>query len=101
MTDPNPRSFVLRTAEQLVNGPRNDDYGPPSEDFARTARLWAGYLGVVELTSVDVACMMVLLKVSRLRATPTHLDSWIDAAGYAACGWDCAAPPPVSEATTE
>lgn len=84
----NARSRLLRDAEQLVNGPRNDTYGPPSEDFARTARLWSGYLGV-EVTAADVACLMILLKVSRLRATPNHQDSWTDAAGYAAAGWDC------------
>lgn len=83
----NARTKLLRDAEQLVNGPRNDTYGPPSEDFARTARLWQGYLGV-PVTAADVACLMILLKVSRLRATPDHEDSWVDIAGYSACGFD-------------
>ena len=86
----NARTRLLRDAEALVNGPRNDTYGPPREDFARTARMWSGYLGV-PITAADVACLMILLKVSRLRATPDHQDSWVDAAGYAAAGWDCVA----------
>jgi hypothetical protein len=31
------------------------------------------------------------LKVARLMHTPGHVDSWVDIAGYAACGADVAA----------
>jgi hypothetical protein len=86
----NARTALLREAESLVNGPRNDTYGPPKDDFARTAKLWAGYLGV-DIEAHDVAALMILLKISRLRISPDHRDSWTDAAGYAACGWDCVA----------
>jgi hypothetical protein len=30
--------------------------------------------------------MMALLKVARLAHSPSHRDSWLDIAGYAACG---------------
>jgi hypothetical protein len=30
--------------------------------------------------------MNALIKVARLSTNPTHKDSWIDLAGYAACG---------------
>ena len=38
------------------------------------------------LDSVDVAAMMVLLKVARINPEEPHPDNWIDIAGYAACG---------------
>jgi len=34
----------------------------------------------------DVALMMALLKIARLKGNPIHGDSWVDLAGYAACG---------------
>jgi hypothetical protein len=32
----------------------------------------------------------MLLKTSRLAWTPTKRDSWVDDAGYAGCGYECA-----------
>lgn len=83
----NGRSEVLQTAEQLVNGDRNDDYGPPSQDFARTAAMWAAYFGV-PIRAHDVAVALSMVKLSRIRVSPTVRDHWVDLAGYAACGWD-------------
>ena len=34
----------------------------------------------------DVAAMMALLKIARASVNPEHVDSWIDGAGYMACG---------------
>lgn len=96
----NARKHLLDTAESLVNGDRNVQYGDPNADFARTAQMWSAYLGV-EVKSHDVAVMMVLLKASRLRWTPSKEDSWVDIAGYAACGWDCVAPEPEVQTTAE
>jgi len=31
---------------------------------------------------------MALLKLSRIAWQPNKTDSWIDLAGYAACGWE-------------
>lgn len=85
----NPRSETLTTAEKLINGDRNNHYGPPSQDFTRTARLWTTYLdGRTTVEAHDVAIMMILLKISRIRWSPEQHDHWIDIAGYAACGWD-------------
>lgn len=95
---PNVRASVLLEAESLVNGDRNKSYGDPNADFSRTAALWQIYLmGVVErnggkltLAAHDVAVMMALLKISRLAWSPEKRDSWVDLAGYSACGADCA-----------
>lgn len=84
----NPRSDILLTAEELVNGDRNVQYGDPRQDFQRTADMWSAYLGY-RVEPHDVAAMMCLLKVSRIRWSPLKKDSWVDLAGYAACGWDC------------
>ena len=67
---------------------REVTYGTPSECFGRIAALWNNYLNLRsgELTSVDVATMMVLLKLGRLVGDPTCGDGWIDIAGYAGCG---------------
>jgi hypothetical protein len=86
---PNARAELLREAERLVNGDRNAQYGDPRQDFQRTAAMWGAYLGT-EVAPHDVAAMMAMLKVSRIRWSPEKFDSWADLAGYAACGWDCA-----------
>ncbi len=57
-----------------------------------------GYVRYDDLISVideildphDVAVMMTQLKMSRLAWSPQKQDSYVDAAGYMACGWDCA-----------
>ena len=82
------RSALLADADTIINGDRNVSYGPPSADFARTAAMWTAYLGT-NIEQHDVAAMMALLKVSRIRWSPTKRDHWQDLAGYAACGWDC------------
>lgn len=91
----NTRQEVLQTAEMLVNGDRNVQYGDPSADFKRTADLWTAYLaglgdkagsGDWAVEAHDVAAMMCLLKISRIAWSPNKLDSWVDLAGYAACG---------------
>jgi len=86
---PSNRSSVLHEADALVNGERNIDYGDPIADFRRTADLWSAYLGGVKLQPHDVAAMMSMLKLSRIRWSPEKRDHWVDLAGYAACGYDC------------
>lgn len=84
----NRRAALLREAERLVNSDRNTTYDDPTIDFARISGLWSVYLGR-DLSTVDVAALMALLKLARIMGNPDHEDSWIDLAGYAACGWDC------------
>ena len=84
------RKSILDEAESLINGDRNADYGPPTQDFARTAALWTVYLaGRTEIQPHDVAAMMALLKLSRIVWSPGNRDHWVDLAGYAACGFEC------------
>lgn len=96
------RASLLREAESLVDGERNIQYGSPSQDFERTAALWTAYLdGKRYLEAHDVAVMMILLKASRLRWSPTKRDSWVDVAGYAACGWDTVEEPLLDDTKDE
>jgi len=76
------REDVLRTAGELITGDRQATYGSAKDSLARIARMWSAYLGV-EVTEVDAAAMMALLKISRSRSG-VHLDNWVDVCGYGA-----------------
>lgn len=86
------RNECLDIAKKIVSGEREKAYGSPENNFNRIAELWTTYLqGRDEerldyLTAKDVAVMMMLLKVARLMSGTSTQDSWIDIAGYAACG---------------
>lgn len=88
------RRSVLEEATRLTAGDRNVAYGDPRKDFERTARIWSAYLmnklsPGQKINHHDVAAMMIGLKLSRIAETPGKRDSWVDAAGYAACGFEC------------
>lgn len=84
---------MLDEARGLVTGDRNAVYGPPNQDFQRTADMasaWGFQVDGKPLQSHHVAIFVDLIKTSRLKWTPTKRDSWVDKAGYAACGLECA-----------
>lgn len=90
------RADILHAAEKCVCGQRETDYGTPEDNFKAIAELWEAYLnkactrGVnVRVEAKDVAAMMALLKIARIAAGGGKADSWIDLAGYAACGAEC------------
>lgn len=78
------RQTILDAASEAVCD-RGPAYGTPRENFDRVAGMWTTILGF-PVSSDDVALMMVAFKVARLCATPSHTDSWVDIAGYAAVG---------------
>jgi len=84
------RTEILEKVAEIVSGEREDTYGGPEDSFRLIAELWATYLSrggdTIRISPEDVAAMMALLKIARLSQAPDHLDSWIDLAGYAACG---------------
>ena len=90
------RADILHAAEKCVCGQREQDYGTPEDNFKAIAELWEAYLnkactrGVnVRVEAKDVAVMMALLKIARIAAGGGKADSWIDLAGYVACGGEC------------
>lgn len=77
------RNDCLDAARQAV-ADRGLNYGRPEDNFAKTAALWSAFLGR-DIKATDVPIMLALLKVARLANDPTHGDSAVDLAGYAAC----------------
>ena len=89
--EPWTRKRVLREAEKCVCGYREQDYGTPEDSFQKIAALWTAYLNyAVKIDAEDVAAMMALLKIARISENQQHMDSWVDLAGYAACGGEIA-----------
>lgn len=78
------RTILIEKAERIVNQDRNTRYGGPEESFTTIARFWSVFLGV-EVSPLQVAGCMILLKLARLKKTPTHEDSVVDGIGYFAC----------------
>lgn len=82
------REEVLNAAKKCVCGGREEDYGSPEDNFTTIGRLWSVYTGH-EYSALDVAIMMALLKVARIKGG-IKKDSFVDLAGYAACAAEIA-----------
>lgn len=86
---------ILQEAERLIYGERNKTYKHPNENFRNIKNMWNAYFIAIEKRSIiphvnniqeiDVAALMVLMKIARLATNTHHLDSWTDVAGYAGC----------------
>jgi hypothetical protein len=80
-----PEEDVLEEALRITSGDRQSQYGPPEQDFTRTAAMWSGLFGhklKEPFEARDVAMAMICLKLSR----ETHQrkrDNSVDVAGYA------------------
>ena len=79
------RSDILETARQYINVDRAAQHGDAEKNFGVIASYWSAHLDH-PVTAADVAVMMTLMKLARIKANPAHLDSWIDGCGYLACG---------------
>lgn len=91
------REDLLNKAAEITKGARQEHYGTPEDNFKRIAEYWQTYLRQTQLDGEeiyikphDVAIMMILMKTARLASDCFHDDSWLDIAGYAACGSECA-----------
>jgi len=86
------RETTLDLAKVAVVTDRLQEYGEPEDNFLDTAELWNGYLRSLYgdtaplLNALDIANLMILLKMARLKTSPKKLDHYVDMAGYAACG---------------
>lgn len=83
------REAILDAARAAVQD-RDASYGTPARGIALVAKMWSSLLGT-PVTSAQVALCLVALKASRLAHAPTHRDSWVDIAGYAAIGAEATA----------
>ena len=78
------RKECLNAAIDAVCKDRENTYGIPEDNFKLIAALWSTYTGT-KISPRDVAVMMILLKVARVRTGTNHSDNFVDIAGYAAC----------------
>ena len=88
--EPSTRADILRCAEKCVCGKREQDYDTPESNFQLIADLWNDYLkkerSSIVVDAKDVAMLMALMKIARIRNGGGSGDSFVDLAGYAACG---------------
>ncbi len=81
---------ILKKAQELITGDRNDTHGDAFQNHAEIAEFWNIYLDkklqpMASITAEDVALMMVLMKISRnTQGKKNNLDNFIDMCGYAA-----------------
>ena len=73
---------ILKEANKLIGGNRNDDYGDKLTNHQHIAALWSIFLRKT-ITPHDVAMCMALVKVARLMHAHKK-DSYLDLAAYAA-----------------
>ena len=93
MSPSEKRKKLLEAVEACVCQNRMSQYGDAEDNFADIADMVnvigrrRGWLASGKfISSQDVALVMLAVKMSRIANDPSHLDSWVDAAGYAACG---------------
>lgn len=78
------REEILLEAQKAITGHREQDHVEMENSFETIAGFWTVYLGK-EITAKDVAVMMSLLKIARIKTGHDEKDSFIDACGYMAC----------------
>jgi hypothetical protein len=77
-------SDYLNEAKAIIED-RGMDYGHPSDNMQRTARLWSAYLEM-PITDYQVAMCLALVKVARSMES-AKVDNFVDGAAYfALCG---------------
>lgn len=97
---------TLQTALELTSGDRAKQHGDKRQNHQNIADLWNAQLGVLPktdehvrsgvgtltrpLTAHDVAVMMCLLKIARLKSGSHNPDNYVDLAGYAGVAAECA-----------
>lgn len=84
----------LDLAKRVITKERQSAYGNPEDSFQLIASYWNTYLAAAhgdtprELTLLDIAHMMILLKMGRVLGQAPSRDSYIDIQGYAAIAAD-------------
>jgi hypothetical protein len=81
---------ILQSAIEATEGDRRRDYDSPLINHERIAKLDCRAKDAGEpISALDVAHMMILLKIARACKIPTR-DTYVDIAGYAKCGAEIA-----------
>ena len=85
--NPSVAADILQEAARIVDGERELYHGSKERSFTMVASLWSVYLqdkGAPSISTVDVAQMMVLLKIARSVCGEPVRDHFLDQAGYSA-----------------
>ena len=77
------RADILDTAKEYVTKDRAATHGDAERNFGLIAAYWSAHLNR-NISPHDVAVMMTLMKLARMKSNPAHVDSAVDAAGYSA-----------------
>ena len=81
-------SEILTEAHHLINGPRQQAYSHPFDDYYRVKELFYSMTGI-QLTVQQAITFMVCVKLARMahnmQEGEWHRDSIVDAAGYLGC----------------
>jgi hypothetical protein len=84
---------ILDIAARITRGDRQAVYGPPEQDFRKTADMWTGLFQYMlaedaKFEPRHVAMALICMKMSR-ECHQRKKDNWVDIAGYARCGSLC------------
>lgn len=66
---------------------RRGSYGSPDANYHRLAGLWRAVLER-DVSALETVLCLIQMKIARLMNDPSHEDSWVDIAGYAAIGYE-------------
>ena len=77
-------AMLLQHAAGVIEH-REGIYGPPRGAVRRTSPRGGRWCSASTVTPAQVALCLIDLKLARLTRDPSHLDSIVDVAGYAAC----------------
>lgn len=83
------REQLLNKAKEITVGKRDQDYGSPGANFLMASRMLSAYLGW-DIKPEQIAVILMIIKICRIKASPSKPDNWLDIAGYAACGAEVA-----------
>lgn len=83
------RSEILDLAKTYVTQDRAATHGNAERNFGLIAAYWSAHLDA-DVSAADVAVMMTLLKLARLKSNIGNLENWTDGCGYLACGGEIA-----------
>ena len=73
---------ILDEAKQLL-ADRGNEYGDSTLNHIQIARLWSVYLDK-NIEPHEVAICLILTKISRIKTTKNHADSYADICAYSA-----------------
>lgn len=101
------REKILEAALHACQKARPATYAPPHVNFPRATELIAAWMRIRAendnwvFSEFDYVVFHVMVKLARLASNPAHFDSWVDVAGWGACGAEITGALPPEEDNME